>query len=166
MKEWFFEILRKTELHHKFLSHFGDSKTEDSCLAKNDFDEGWYFTEDSIQYRQEDLFDCHEEGYNWVFSDSGFEWVLKQVLFSHGFEVEFEGGDEEDRLFVMKKVIADKKVSDHFYRVHCTNEDGRDETLGYFFDKEKAEIEARKAENEPRNKKYMITYHLEELNSD
>lgn len=65
--------------------------------------------------------------------------------------------------FRVDRFLLDKKITDKFYRVHCCNEDGRDETLGYFFDKEEAEKEARKAENEPRNKKYMITYHLEEI---
>lgn len=105
MKEWFFEMLKRTELYCKFLSEFGDKTTEDSCCAKYDHLEGWSFSEDSISYRAEDLFDCYEDGYNWRFSDNGFEWVLKQVLLSHGFEVDFEGGDEEDGLFVMKKII-------------------------------------------------------------
>jgi len=103
MKEWFFEMLKRTELYYKFLSEFGDKNTEEYCCAEYDHLEGWSFGENSISYRAEDLFDSYEEGYNWRFSDDGFEWILKQLLLSHGFEVDYEGGDEEDGLFVMKK---------------------------------------------------------------
>lgn len=105
LKEWFFEVLKKTDLYYRFLSEFGDEKTEDSCCTKYNHLEGWYFTENSISYRAEDLFDNYSDGYNWRFADDGFEWILKQILLSHGFVVEFEGGDEEDGLFIMKKEI-------------------------------------------------------------
>lgn len=103
MKEWFFDILKKTDLYYQFLEDFGDGDTEDSCCAEYGHLQGWYFTEDSISYRSEDLFDLHSDGWNWRFADDDLEWVLKQILLSHGFEVEFEGGDEEDGLFVMRK---------------------------------------------------------------
>lgn len=104
MKEWFFETLKKTELYNRFLVLYANKDLPETCLAKSDNDEGWFFTENSIQYRQEDLFDNHEDGYNWRFADDGFEWTLKQVLLSHGFEVDYEGGDGEDGLFIMRKV--------------------------------------------------------------
>lgn len=104
MKEWFFETLKKTELYNRFLRNYGNSYDLESCLTNNWNDEGWYFTKNSIQYRKEDLFDNHEDGYNWRFADDGFEWTLKQVLLSHGFEVDYEGGDGEDGLFIMRKV--------------------------------------------------------------
>ena len=103
LKNWFFDTLKKTDLYHKILSEFGDGKTEESCCAKYSHLEGWYFTDDFISYRAEDLFDNHSDGYNWRFADSGYEWILKQIFLSHGFVVDFEGGDEEDGLFIMKK---------------------------------------------------------------
>lgn len=106
LKQWFFETLKKTDLYYTFINHFGKGKekTEESCCSEYDHLEGWFFEENLISYRAEDLFDCYEDGWNWRFADDDLEWVVKQILLSHGFVVEFEGGDEEDGLFVMKKV--------------------------------------------------------------
>ena len=106
MKDWFFKMLYKTDLYYKFLNRFGDGKNPDSCCAEYSHLEGWFFTEDSIAFRAEDLFDNYEDGYNWIFADDGIEGMLKQILLSHDFVVEFEGGDEEDGLFIMKKQIT------------------------------------------------------------
>lgn len=103
LQEWFFETLKKTDLYYTFLSYFGNGE-EKSCLAEYSHLEGWFFTEEEIAYRSEDLFDIYSDGYNWRFADDGLEWTIKQILLSHGFVVEFEGGDEEDGLFIMKKI--------------------------------------------------------------
>lgn len=60
MKEWFFELLKKADLYHQFINTYGDGN-EAACCTKNNHLGGWYFDEDAISYRIEDLFDTYEE---------------------------------------------------------------------------------------------------------
>ena len=103
MKVWFFELLKKADLYYQFINTYGNGN-EEACCAEYNHLEGWFFDEDTISYREEDLFDSYEEGYNWEFVDDILEWAIKTILLTHDFEVEYEGGDEEDGLFVMKKI--------------------------------------------------------------
>ena len=101
-KEWFVGILYQTELINKFIKDFSIDNTLEGCFAEYNHLEGWYFDSDCISYRVKDLFDDYSEGYNWYTTDSGLHLVIKIILLSHGWEKDFEGGDEEDGLIVYK----------------------------------------------------------------
>lgn len=63
---------------------------------------GWFFSENTIQYRLTGLFKDYSDGYNWEFSSGFWDEVLIYILKSHGFVKTHEGGDEEDGLLIME----------------------------------------------------------------
>jgi hypothetical protein len=101
MKEFFLDMLNKAELLWWFKNEFGDDP-----YATDEYGDGWWFTEDTISYRSCDVFDDYSDGYNWDFFDGDYWFsVVKHVVMSHGFIVEYNGGDDEDKLVIFKKSI-------------------------------------------------------------
>ena len=52
------------------------------------------------------------------------------------------------------------------YRLWCMNEDGDEETYGYYIIKLNADIAKFQLDNESRNKRYKIIQHVEELETE
>lgn len=100
MKEFFIDILKKADLWYWFTTEFGEDFEADEW-----FHDGWFFEEDAISYRECDIFDTYEDGYNWDFWYGKF-WrvVLHHILLSHGFTQTHNSGDEEDGFYKMEKL--------------------------------------------------------------
>jgi len=102
-KEWFIDILEKSELKWQFINEYGNNNTLSECFANSCFDEGWYFNENTITFRQNNLPYYKESTSKWYITDKDINYFIKIVLLSHGWIKEFEGKDEGDGLVIYKK---------------------------------------------------------------
>lgn len=98
IKERFIKILKDAQLYDEWLIPCYGKDWE----SKSNYDDGWHFDENCFSWRDCDVYGVHSEGANWQFENHGWKNdVFVGVMQSHGFEIGYNGGDEEDRHFSM-----------------------------------------------------------------